>query len=128
MLEKSYRVTLEDGYILVKFEAQAVITYASVISAFDEKTAFPEYKTVGSLWDLRNCKPEKSLNYKAIMDMVNYMKRKHAPEWAAKRAGILVDNRLVYGMLRMFQILGEDLPFEVKVFQKEAEAVQWVKG
>ena len=128
MEERTYKVTVEDGFILVKFAEQSVLTYDGIISAFDAKTALPEYKTLSSLWDFRACKPEKSLNYKTIMDMVNYMKSKHSPEWEAKRAGILVDSRLVYGMLRMFQILGEDLPFEVKVFQKEDEAVHWVKG
>ncbi len=127
MNEKAFNVGIINGYILVEFSQETVLTYDLIIEAFDQKCALPEYQTMHSIWDLRNCKPHKTLNYKTMMDMVNYMKQNHRTDCGLKKASIIVDSRLVYGMLRMFQILGEDLPFIVKVFQKEEEAVSWVE-
>ncbi|MFA5260988.1 MAG: hypothetical protein WC450_07170 [Candidatus Omnitrophota bacterium] len=128
MAKKNYNVTLKAGYILVKFEEHAVLTYEGLIHAVDEETALPEYVKVGSLWDFRTATVSKDFSYKTVMDMVNYLKRKATPEWISKRVSLLHDGQVVFGMLKMFQILVEDMPVKFKLFLEEEEAVRWVKG
>ena len=41
---------------------------------------------------------------------------------------LLVSKPVDYGLLRMYQIIAENLPLEVEVFKNKAAALEWIKN
>ena len=79
----------------------------------------------GTLWDLRE------LDFRTIdtpleKRFIN-IRRKY-PQRGRARLAFIVAGDLGFGMARMYEILSEDLPQEIKIFKNYSEGESWLLG
>ncbi len=76
-----------------------------------------------TLWDLRE------LDFSTIDSLMEKrlinIRRKY-PERGRARLAFIVAGDLAFGMGRMYEILSEDLPQEIKIFKKYSEGENWL--
>jgi len=78
-----------------------------------------------TLWDLRELdfKTIDSLMEKRLINI-----RREYPERGRARLAFIVAGDLAFGMGRMYEILSEDLPQEIRIFRKYSEGENWLLG
>jgi hypothetical protein len=51
---------------------------------------------------------------------------RHNPFGAGSRRAVIVATDVVFGMARMYGLMSDDTPDELRVFREEAEALEWL--
>lgn len=123
-----YRIASRDAYLLVSFEAGTRVTPDMVLSVLQEEFNLPKAMVVCDLWDLRGCHADKAIDAGTMIQFVSYISDRYHSKLMHKKTAILVDKDVAFGLTRMFQILAEDLPYEVEIFRDEHEAQRWIQG
>jgi hypothetical protein len=123
-----YEIEMGDSYLLVRFEDGTRVTPDMVLSVLREEFNLPKEKVICDLWDLRGCHADKTIDASMMIQFVSYIKDRYHSELMHRKTAILVDKDVAFGLTRMFQILAEDLPYEVEIFRDEHEAQRWVQS
>jgi hypothetical protein len=76
-----------------------------------------------TLWDLRGVDFE-GID-RGFEELVISVRRQY-PQRGEARIALVVEDQLGLGMTRMYEILGEDLPQQTRVFTSYAEGEQWL--
>jgi hypothetical protein len=121
-----YHIEMRDRYLLVRFKAGTRVTPEMVMAVLNEEFNLPKEKVVSDLWDLRECYADKAIDAGMMIQFIGYIKDRFHSNLTHKKTAILVDKDVAFGLTRMFQILGEDLPYEVEIFRDEQQARQWI--
>ncbi|KPJ95853.1 MAG: hypothetical protein AMS18_02095 [Gemmatimonas sp. SG8_17] len=112
---------------LVTHIAEGELSLEEIESEFAATILNPAFRSgLAVLWDLRAASLA-SLSTRGIETLVKFnYDRKDAR--GGGRAAIVVSQDLDYGIARVFQVYGEDLPWETMVFRDFEEANAWVRG
>ncbi len=95
---------------------------ASLLEILQSDQFPPDTRT---LWDLRELdfRTIDSLMEKRLINI-----RRRYPERGRARLAFIVAGDLAFGMGRMYEILSEDLPQEIRLFRKYSEGENWLLG
>lgn len=113
---------------------------SAMVVTIDEKLSLELYKRtmetilsspdfrpgMGVLYDIRSASGF-SLSREEIGRVGEYARGLVPRRGKRWKVSILTGSPVMYGLARMFQIMHDDAPFEVSVFDKEEEARAWVR-
>jgi len=128
--------TLGDDYMTVKTvtDQKAGVIVRTVIgdltleefkSSFDAALTHPDFqKNMPVIWDFRNA--DLSKIFKQDLDQIANHIKSHAENRGANfRVALVASRDLEYGVLRMYEAIGYDLPLHIRVFRRFEEAKEW---
>jgi len=122
----SYRIEQLDSYVRVSLAPEVQVTAELIFDVLDKEFRLPKSSAVNDLWDLRGSLPSDSLNYDAMVAIVDYIKERVRPDSPHRKTAIVADQSASYGMARMFENLAHKLPYDVRIFTSETEALEWI--
>jgi hypothetical protein len=76
-----------------------------------------------TIWDVRHADLH-ALHADAMLEILRRAKLRHGQ--LARRAAFLVDSDLQFGILRMWQVYGGDLPQDRQIFRDVEAALKWL--
>jgi len=113
----------DEAYYCVN--AQGTLTFEAVAEAGALASKLPGYRPgMNALWDLREADLT-GLDRKAL-ERLSEVIRQHPARLGAKIA-IVVVRDVDYGIMRMWQVYGEDAPQNRRVFAKITDAQAWLR-
>ena len=121
----SFKIDTLDHIVRVTFEHQTVITPELVIDAMQRENQAHKIEGRYDLWDFRGCPPSDGFGYDAVTRIIEYIDIHHSKIMSEKTA-LLVEETLQFGLSRMFQILIDEFPTRIGIFQEEADAIAWL--
>jgi len=124
----SYRIEQFDAYIRIRFAPEALITPELIFDILEREFALPKSSAVNDLWDIRGSLPSDSLNYDAMVSIVDFIKERYRSDSPHRKTAIVAYPNASYGMARMFESLAHRLPYEVKIFTSESDALEWISS
>ena len=80
---------------------------------------------MNAIWDFREGDAAQ-LTADEIKEIVNYVAQQTERRGSGYRVAIVAPRDVNFGISRMFQTYGRDLPFELKVCRKAEEALRWI--
>lgn len=122
---EDFAITEQAYGICVQFVPGHEITPEMIICAMDRENELHAIIGRCDLWDFRGCIPSMEFGYDAMLKIIHHIESNYNDEWSTKTA-ILVDETIQFGLSRMFQILIDEFPTQVRIFQDEPEALLWV--
>jgi hypothetical protein len=106
---------------LVLSRGWGVVTDRELLAHVRTLTVDPRYaRSFCQLADLRDV-TDVEITASTIREMV-----KLNPFGAGARRAVVVTSDVVFGMARMYQILADESPHELKIFRKMDDALQWL--
>ena len=124
----SYRIESLDTYIRIRFEPEVLITPELIYAVLEKEFKLPRSSAVNDLWDLRGSLPSDDLNYDAIAAIIDFIKDRYQADSPHQRTAVVADQSASYGMARMFESLAHKLPYEVRIFSSEDDALAWLQS
>jgi hypothetical protein len=121
-----YNIEICDQYIYVRFEKGTVLSINLAREVLTKQREPKEHKVLNDIWDVRGCIPDQELNSQSISRIVEYIKELHAPALYHKKSALIVDSELAYGVSRIYQALADGLPFQIRIFEDDQQAREWI--
>jgi len=122
----SYRIERFDSYVRISFQSDVRITPELIFAVLEQEFKLPKSSAVNDLWDLRNSLPDESLNYNAMVAIVDFIKERYRSNSPHRKTAIVAEQSASYGMARMFESLSHKLPYAVRIFTSNDEALEWI--
>ena len=126
--EALYQIAFFNSYLLVTFQAGTLVTPAIILSVLSEEFRLPRAKVECDIWDIRGCEADRDIDVDAMFQIVSFIKERFHSKLLHRKTAIVVDQDVTYGLTRMFQILADDLPYEIEIFRTYREAQQWIEN
>jgi len=123
---ESYRIESFDTYVRIRFEPDELITPELIYAVLEREFRLPRSSAVNDLWDLRGSLPCDDLNYDAIAAIVDFIKERYQSDSPHRKTAVVADQSASYGMARIFESLAHKLPYEVRIYASEDEALVWL--
>jgi len=120
-----YKIEIQDGIIYVRFQKATLFTFDLIIDVLNQERNSPERMALNDIWDVRGGEVDKNLNSESVELIVQHIQKLHSGVYHKKTA-IIVDSQVALGMSRMFQLMGDELPYESKTFEDIQAAKDWV--
>jgi hypothetical protein len=127
MEEKFYVIERHDSYIWIQFRRGTQVNPDMILEAIDQLNALYKNQHRRDLWDFRGCMPSADFGYDAMTRIVDNIQSRAPSIWAEMTA-LLIDDTILYGLSRMYQIIADGYPTEIGIFQNEADARRWIAG
>ena len=124
-MEGAFSIKEHEYAICVQFDRGTEITPDLIIRAMDRENDLHAIIGRCDLWDFRGCTPSEDFGYDAMLKIIHHIETHYNDEWSTKTA-ILVDETIQFGLSRMFQILIDEFPTQIGIFQDEVKARYWV--
>ena len=121
-----YNIEIYDKHIYVRFEKGTVFSIKLVREVLTKQRGSKEHKVLNDIWDVRGCIPDQGLNSESIGRIVEYIKELHSPDLYHKKSALVVDSELAYGISRIYQTLAGELPFQIRIFEDDQQAKEWI--
>ncbi len=121
-----YNIEICDQYICVRFEKGTVLSINLAREVLTKQRGPKEHKVLNDIWDVRGCIPDKELNNQSISRIIEYIKELHSPDLYHQKSALIVDSELAYGVSRIYQTLAGGLPFQIRIFEDEQQAREWI--
>ena len=120
-----YRVDFDQNKGVIYFEATDIFTGEDLFKATLEIIDHPDFDPQLNL--LADLDPIKSFRISAndVRNLVDFYQTIKGRIGYGKYA-IVTRSNLIYGMARMYQILTDRMPFEVRVFREMMAAREWL--
>jgi len=127
MKRDAYKIEITKSVAVITFSQGLEITPAMIIDAVEEELSQDDVRARDDIWDFRGCLPSSELSYDSMMRIVAFIKSRRGDSWNEKTA-ILGDTVVSKGLLRMFQILSDDHPLAIEIFENRADAMAWLES
>jgi hypothetical protein len=121
-----YNIEICDKYIYVRFEKGTVLSINLAREVLTKQRESKEHKVLNDIWDVRSCQPDQGLNSQSIGRIVEYIKELHSPDLYHEKSALIVDSELAYGISRIYQTLAERMPFQIRIFEDDQKAREWI--
>lgn len=125
MDKRHYKIEKQAHCIRVAFHKGAQISPDDIIEAMDQENWLYEIEGRHDLWDFRGCRPSPDFGFDAMSRVVAHIESNYGNIWSDKTA-LLVDDTIQLGLSRMFQILVDEYPTHIGIFQDESDAQAWI--
>ncbi len=123
-MKMTFSVSKEEGFIIVSMTGKHHVE--DFVQFYHELFATSKSGAIDAvIWDARNLNVG-HVTEAEIRNIIRGLQKKSDPQKGGKAAWV-VDNKLGFGLARMFQLISSDkLPIDIKVFYDLAEAKEWV--
>jgi len=121
-----YNIKICDKHIEVRFEKDTILSIKLIREVLTKQREAKEQKVLNDIWDVRGCIPDQGLNSESIRRLVEYIKALHSPELYHEKSALVVDSELAYGISRIYQTLAGELPFQIRIFEGDQQAREWI--
>ncbi len=121
-----YNIDICDKHIYVRFEKGTVLSINLAREVLTKQRESKEQKVLNDIWDVRGCIPDQGLNSESISWIVEYIKELHSPDLYHEKSALVVDSELAYGISRIYQTLAGELPFQIRIFEDDQQAKEWI--
>lgn len=125
MSDTLYTLSFKAAVIFVNFQADKKITPECIIEVIKEMNQLYDVKQHNALWDFRGVLPSDDFGYEAMERIILFIENHPEVYWNPQLA-ILVEEGVQYGLSRMFQILTDQFPIDIRIFYDDAVAMAWV--
>lgn len=122
----SCRIERCDTYVRLRFQPDVLITPELIFNVLEREFSLPKSSDLNDLWDLRGSLPSDALHYDTMVTIVDYIKKRYRSDSPHRKTAIVADQSASYGMARMFESLAHKLPYAVRIFTREPEALKWI--
>lgn len=120
-----FTIEFLNTHMVVRLDPGTVLTLEMAQAALSQQRSRPEHQTLNDIWDTRGCRADNLFDGDDVMGVVDYIQTLHFAGYH-RRTALVVDSDESYGVSRMFQTLGEDLPYDIQVFRDMERAREWV--
>jgi hypothetical protein len=121
-----FTIDFRDTYVLVKFLPGTSITLEIIMAVLEQERGLPENQHINDIWDGRGCTISSRLNSESISAIVGLLQSN--PHYSShKKTAFLFDSLLLFGITRMFQLMGEYLPYQTQAVEDENLAICWIE-
>ena len=127
MDEQPYRIESFPTHLQVTIHPGAVLTPHTIVSILQEEFKRPRHQVVSDLWDVRGCLADRTLNSEAMLQIVEFIQKRFTPDLMHRQTAIVVSDTEQFGLTRMFQIMADQLPYQVEIFRDPIDALSWIK-
>jgi len=121
-----YNIKICDKHIEVRFEKDTILSIKLIREVLTKQREAKEQKVLNDIWDVRGCIPDQGLNSESIGRIVEYIKELHSPDVYHEKSALIVDSELAYGISRIYQTLADELPFQIRIFEGDQQAREWI--
>lgn len=123
-----YSVSDEEQYVTVSFAPDMQITIELLLEAIDVEVQITGDSGKGNLWDMRDCRIDRNVNFLTLREAVLHIKDIRDGKITSGKTAILVNSTIVYGVARTFQSIADikDIGFDIAVFDDKELAVSWL--
>lgn len=125
MKRDAYEIEKKNEVIAITFRQGLEVTPAMIMDGVRDVLLVDEGRNRNDIWDFRGCLPSSELSYDSVTRIVDFIRSSRGDSWNEKTA-ILGDAVVTKGLLRMFQILSDDHPLEIEIFENQADAMAWL--
>ena len=125
-MEKKFFFETDGSILWIKFPKYTTLTPDIIKELYWEEFEFLQKRALNDLWDMRDCLISSCLDNNFILDMMDEINKNHLTTMKHFKTAFLVNTDLGLGMARMFQLMGDGLPFRVGVFREEDKAKTWL--
>ena len=122
-----FAIAFAEGYMVVRFKPGTVLTREMALEALHQQRGRPENQTINDIWDTRGCRADADFNSADVISAVEYIQALHSAGYH-QRTALVVDSDESYGVSRIFQALGEGLPYEIQIFRDMESARTWIRS
>jgi hypothetical protein len=123
-----YQIDQFDSHLQVTFDVGTMVTPEMIASVLEKEFNLPKESVVCDIWDFSGCTAARTIDAKVMIQIVDYIRERYHPSLKHTKTAIIVDKEVAFGLTRMFQILGEDLPYDVEIFRNLHDARQWIQA
>lgn len=103
---------------------EGAIEVKHIAEVSDAKLSHPDFADgMDTIWDFRHADLY-ALSADAMLEIRRRAKLRHGQ--LARRAAFLVDSDLQFGVVRMWQVYGGDLPQDRQIFRDVGAALKWL--
>ncbi|CAB5112341.1 hypothetical protein D3OALGA1CA_2103 [Olavius algarvensis associated proteobacterium Delta 3] len=122
----SYRIERYDTYVRIRFQSDALITPELIFNVLEREFSLPKSSALNDLWDLQGSLPSDALHYDTMLAIVDFIRERYRSDSPHRKTAIVADQSASYGMARMFESLAHKLPYAVRIFTREPDALEWI--
>jgi hypothetical protein len=126
MEENKFSFEFSENILKVHFPKGHLLTPELILEVYTKEYQLLKNKEINDLWDLRGCAVSNNLNSNSMQNIVDKIKEIYSSDSKHLKTALLIETELGLGMTRMFQIIGDDLPFKIEVFKEETRAKSWL--
>lgn len=125
--KKDFIINVEESWVRIQARRGMVVSADQLISTLKELYSMDAYRDEkwGSLWDFRGCKSD--LNYDKVQTVKNYMEGHFNKAWKHKITAFVVDQDLLYGLARMYEMVAGQIPTAIRIFKDMDQAETWLR-
>lgn len=126
--EKGFEISVEDNWVRIQGRGGIVVTNDLLISTLEELHSLDAYRNEkpGSIWDFRGC--ASNLDFEKILEVKRYIENTYDVGWKHRYTALVVDQDLLYGLARMYEMIAEKIPTTLRVFKDMDEAENWLNA
>ncbi len=100
--------------------------FEDIKSSFEASIRNPDFhKNMPVIWDLRNADASK-LSEQNLQQIIDYIEKSTESRGAGYKVALVASRDLEYGVSRMYEAMGYDLPRKIQVFREFDKAERWV--
>ena len=122
----AFTIESGDGLMVVRFLPGTTLTYELAVDVLRSQRGCSKNLTVNDIWDTRGCVAADDFDSNDVMRVVDDIRNLHTGGRFHEKSAIIVDSEESFGVSRMFQILGEALPYEIQIFRDMPSARAWI--
>ena len=124
-MDGAYTVEVKDEAIFVTFAPGTEVTPDVIKQAVKDELDLDGGLDRKDLWDIRGCKAGKGFSFESMRSLVKYIKQANNNDWKTRTA-FLVDQRLAFGLLRMFLSISGRSASEISIFYDREQAYDFL--
>ena len=104
------------------------LSVAEIITAFDQTLQQPSFKkNTHAIWNL-TCADIHHLSESDMLEVIAHMVASSKKRGAAYKVAIVAPSDVNFGLSRMFEAHGSQLPIAISIFRSMEHARQWISS
>jgi len=118
----SYDLIISDDFTLITFSGK--VGYSEMVNAMKDLFNSPDYKEPIVALDFRNVEGDLSTN--ELLALINFAKENRGEHLGYGKTAVVISSAVHFGIGRMYQSFGADLPFDIEIFEQLEKAKEWL--
>ncbi|MEX0941517.1 MAG: hypothetical protein WD002_03125 [Pseudomonadales bacterium] len=120
----SASIAIDTSLAIAWLQLEGAIAVRHIIEVSDAELSHPDFTDgMDTIWDMRQA-DLRAVTPDAMLEILRRVKPRHSR--LAKRAAFLVDSDLQFGIIRMWQVYGQDVPQDREIFRDSDDALKWL--
>lgn len=126
--KNGFEIRVEDNWVRILAAEGMVVNADLLISTLEELHSMEAYRNEkpGSIWDFRGCASD--LDFEKMLEVKKYIESSYDERWTHRFTAFVVDQDLLFGLARMYEVIAEEVPTTIRIFKDMDEAENWLNN